>query len=127
LSCEEYNAKKLGTLEMAKVVYVIQYPVVKSGQAPGLSGEAGQASYRIGAPWSNIVPIVHKCLPLSAVTPNKLIYKSVFEKVVHILSSFKEILKYKAYFMFISPLCYYHYYVHSLTLAGSLGASYDSR
>lgn len=50
----------LGTLEMAKTLYVIQYPVLKSGQGPELSGEVGEAYYRIGAPWSNIVPMVHK-------------------------------------------------------------------
>lgn len=31
----------LGMLEMEKALYVIQYPVLKSGQGPEPSGEAG--------------------------------------------------------------------------------------
>lgn len=50
-------------------------------------GEVGQAYYRKGTPWSNIVLMVHKCLTLPAVTLNELTYKLVFERVAQNVSS----------------------------------------
>lgn len=94
MNCEKGNAKMMGTSEMENL-YMILYPVSKSDQWLDLLGEDGQAYYRIGAPWVNIVPVVHENLPLSAVTLNELINKSVFKRVVQIISSLNKILKYR--------------------------------